>query len=59
MGKHTPDPRQQAGERLLADWNVAVESDVAALTAVVGRDPAADIAIAHRLGAIASDESAP
>jgi len=58
MGKHTPDPRQQAGERLLADWNVAADADVAALTAAVGRDPAADVAIAHRLGAIASDESA-
>ena len=27
------------------------DADVAALTAAVGRDPAADVAIAHRLGA--------
>ncbi len=58
MGKHTPDPRQTAGERLLADWKVPADADVTALTAIAGRDPSADVAIAHRLGGIASEASA-
>ncbi len=57
MARHSPDALQSAGERLLAEWGIAGDADPAALTAVLGRDVAADVAIAHRLGALASDES--
>lgn len=57
MAKPSPDALQQAGEQRLAEWGLAADADAAALSAVLGRDVAADVAIAHRLGALASDES--
>ena len=58
MAKADTDPRQAAGERQLAAWGLGADADVAALTAHAGRDLAADIAIVHRLGGIASEASA-
>ena len=58
MAKPGTDQHQAAGERHLAEWGVGADADVAALTAYVGREATADIAIAHRLGAIASEASA-
>lgn len=58
MARHTPDELTAAGERLLADWGIAADADVAALTAQIGRDAMADVAIAHRLGGLASEASA-
>lgn len=58
MAKPSPDERQSAGERLLAEWGVPADAALPALAAVLHRDPAADLAIAHRLGAVASDDSA-
>jgi hypothetical protein len=57
MSKPHPDELQAAGERRLAEWGVTPNADVGALAALLHREPAADIAIAHRLGAIASAES--
>ncbi|MBX3023856.1 hypothetical protein KF840_03000 [bacterium] len=58
MAKPGTDQRQAVGERLLTDWGVAADADVAALTAHAGRAADADVAIAHRLGGIASQASA-
>ena len=58
MAKPTPDHREDAGERLLRDWGIGDDPTPQALAALLGRDAAADVAIAHRLGGIASDESA-
>lgn len=58
MAKPGTDPQQAAGERQLADWGVDAAADVAVLAAHVGRDPAADRAIVHRLRGIASEASA-
>ena len=58
MARHTPDELADAGERQLAAWGVGADAAVAALTAQTGRDAAADVAIALRLGGIVSDESA-
>jgi hypothetical protein len=58
MAKPSPDALQDGGERLLAEWGVGRDATVADLTAVLHRDVSADVAIAHRLGALASDESA-
>ena len=58
MARHTPDELAASGERQLADWGVGADAAVAALSAQTGRDAAADVAIALRLGGIASDESA-
>lgn len=58
MAKPTPDALTVAGERQLAAWGVAPDADVAALAIHAGRDAAADVAIAHRLGGIPSEASA-
>jgi hypothetical protein len=58
MAKPTPDRREDAGERLLRDWGIGDDPPPQALAALLGQDAAADVAIAHRLGGIASDESA-
>jgi hypothetical protein len=50
------DQLLREGERLLAEWGAA-DAAPAALTAWIGRAPAADLAIAHRLGGLASDDS--
>jgi hypothetical protein len=57
MSKKLRDPRLREGERLLALWGVASDAGVDALRAVAGREPAADVAIAERLGHIATAES--
>jgi hypothetical protein len=58
MAKPAPDDLQHAGERQLAEWGLDSTATVGELAAVLGRDVAADVAIAHRLGAVASAESA-
>jgi hypothetical protein len=58
MAKPSPDDLQDAGERRLDEWGIDRAAPAAALAAVLHRDIAADVAIAHRLGALASDESA-
>ena len=47
----------RAGEQRLREWGVPAGADVAALRAAVGRDPAADVAIAARLGTHAEPAS--
>jgi hypothetical protein len=59
MPKQGRDTAMRAGEKLLAEWGVADEAPVGALAAVAGRDAAADLAIACRLGAVASEEVVP
>jgi hypothetical protein len=58
MARPAADPRRAAGERLLSAWGVATDADAAALAPHAGRDPDADLALAHRLGGIASAASA-
>ena len=58
MAKPSPDDVQQAGERRLEEWGLGAAATPADLAAVVAREVAADVAIAHRLGGIASEESA-
>jgi hypothetical protein len=58
MAKPNPDEQWEAGERRLSEWGVGRDASAAELSAVLHRDVAADVAIAHRLGAIATDESA-
>lgn len=58
MAKPTPDEFQQAGEQRLREWDVAEDATPPALAALLHRDPAADVAIAHRLGTVATEESA-
>lgn len=58
MAKRSPDAELAAGEARLVEWGAPADAGLDALTALIGRDPVADAAIAHRLGAIASDESA-
>jgi hypothetical protein len=58
MAKPAPDDLQLSGEQRLTEWGLADTATVAELAAVLHRDAAADVAIAHRLGAVASPESA-
>jgi len=58
MAKPSPEQLQDAGEQRLAEWKLDGAATVAELAAAMHRDVAADVAIAHRLGAIASGESA-
>ena len=48
-----PDRQTQLplGEQRLEEWGVPADAGVAALRQAAGRDPAADLAIAARLGA--------
>jgi len=61
MSKANRDNLLQRGEQLLKEWDVATDADAAAavggLRAAMGRDPAADVAIASRLGALADPAS--
>lgn len=50
MAKSDRESYLQRGEQLLAEWNVAADADAAALRAHALREPAADLAIAARLG---------
>jgi hypothetical protein len=58
MAKPDPDQLQGAGEQRLEEWGLAGTATVAELAAVLHRDVAADVAIAHRLGAVARADSA-
>jgi hypothetical protein len=58
MAKPNPDDLQAAGERRLEEWGLGAAATTADLAAVLHREVAADVAIAHRLGALASAESA-
>jgi len=52
MAKRRPDPAVARGEALLAEWGLATDSGAEVLATVVGRDSAADLAIADRLATI-------
>lgn len=58
MAKPTLDALLEAGERRLAAWGVDGTASARALGELLHRDAAADVAIAARLGALTSDESA-
>lgn len=58
MAKRSSDPLLAAGEARLAEWGAPADAPLDVLAPLVGRDPSADAAIAYRLGAIASEESA-
>jgi len=45
------------GERLLAEWGVGADASAAELTGWIGRGPASDLAIVHRLGSLTDAES--
>jgi hypothetical protein len=57
MPKPDRDTLLRQGEELLQSWGVAADAAPAALAACVGRQPAADVAIAERLGRMAEDAS--
>lgn len=57
MSKPNRDVQLRLGEQRLQEWGVSADAGVAALRAVVGRDPAADLAVAARLGAYADAAS--
>ena len=58
MSKRSPDELRASGEQRLGEWGLGAGATPSELAAVLLRDPAADVAVAHRLGAVASDESA-
>ena len=51
MSKPNREAQLHNGERLLQEWGLPADAGVEALCALSGRDPAADLAIAARLGA--------
>lgn len=57
MAKKDRDEALRAGETQLESWGVASDADPSSLSSWLGRDASADAAIAHRLGAIASEQS--
>jgi hypothetical protein len=57
MSKPDREGQLRRGETQLRDWGVPGDADATALRAVIGRDPAADLAIAARLGAQAAPAS--
>jgi hypothetical protein len=57
MSKPNRDTQLRLGEQRLQEWGLSADAGVDALRAVVGRDAAADLAIAARLGAHADDAS--
>jgi len=59
MTKPRRDSLLSEGERLLANWGVAAKAGSADLDPLTGREPAGDLAIAHRLGVIVKPESVP
>jgi hypothetical protein len=50
MSKLDREAQIRRGEALLRDWGIPDDADAAALHALIGRDPSADLAIAARLG---------
>ena len=57
MSKPNRDTELRLGEQRLQEWGLPADATVAALRAAVGRDAAADLAIAARLGAHADATS--
>ena len=57
MSKPSRDTQLRRGEVLLAAWAIAADAGVGTLRDLTGRDPAADLAIAARLGAHAEPAS--
>ncbi len=57
MAKPSRDDLLQVGESLLTEWGVASDAGGADLAAVTGREAAADLAIARRLGSLAEQDS--
>jgi hypothetical protein len=57
MAKASRDDAVEAGERLLREWGIGDTSTAAEMAAALGRESEADLAIAHRLGGRAEDES--
>ncbi len=58
MSKPSRETQLRVGEALLKQRGVAADAPIAVLQAAIGQDPAGDLAIAHRLGGIATAESA-
>src|SRR5215468_7667046 len=58
MPKTSRDTQLRQGELLLKSWGVSTDAGAAALREVAGRETAADLAIAARLGALAESSSA-
>src|SRR5512140_1915593 len=57
MSKPNRETQLRAGEQRLKEWGVAADAGVDTLRDVSGRDPAADVAVAARLGAHADATS--
>jgi hypothetical protein len=57
MAKRDREDVLRAGEAQLASWGVDAATDAASLSSWLGRDAAADAALANRLGGFASEES--
>ncbi|MGH3056250.1 MAG: hypothetical protein ACRDL7_14855, partial [Gaiellaceae bacterium] len=57
MSKPNRETQLRLGEQRLNEWKLSVDAGVDALRPVIGRDPAADLAIAARLGAHADAAS--
>ena len=57
MSKPNRETQLRRGEHQLHEWGVPADASVSALRAVSGRDAAADVAIAARLGAHADSAS--
>jgi hypothetical protein len=58
MSKPNRETQLSAGEQRLQDWGLPADAGLDALKAVIGRDLAADLAIAARLGAHADPAAA-
>jgi hypothetical protein len=57
MAKRDRDDALRVGEEQLTSWGVDPAADAATLSSWLGREAAADAAIANRLGALASEDS--
>lgn len=57
MSKPNREAQLRLGEQRLQEWGVSADATVDALRTAIGRDPAADLAIAARLGAHADAAS--
>lgn len=57
MAKESREALLRRGAALLQEWQIGADADVAALRTAVGRDTAADLAVAARLGDVAGDAS--
>src|SRR5689334_8057893 len=57
MSKPDREGQIRRGEAQLREWGTSSDADATALRPLIGRDPAADLAIAARLGAQAAAPS--